>query len=303
MGRCGGRLTRASLLQKSLLRLGCASRPQITAQASVWQPAVAGSCFSPIFWASEGGKGPPGTCPPPSPRPGLAPLLLKLHLAPRQSRRPPGGLKSPGGQLTSAKGASGWGRAEGPGMLPACGGQRGLWAGHFPSCLTWASLQAPHGTGHDPAARRLAHRGSCLHRLTILSPALDPGACAPSLLSREHGQTTWRPPDSECAPETGVTEVSTSFRGWALPPPCPSPEWGRQSSEVMGLPTLRTIQEGSPSCTGKTVPGLESSLPPLGAPSRSQSGFPGAAGAPRSREPGSGLGTDAIASPSAPGNK
>lgn len=58
-----GGLPGAALLQKSSLGLGRTSRPQITAHVSR-QPAVAGWCASPIFWASEGGKNvPQDPCP------------------------------------------------------------------------------------------------------------------------------------------------------------------------------------------------------------------------------------------------
>lgn len=200
---------------------------------------------SPIFWASEGGKGPHGPAP-------CKPQAWQVPAAPQTPRStkaagvPPVGASAPEGSPLSTAGLGAESRAQASASLWGAGGPLG-----GQSCLTRASLPAPQGTGHDPAARLLAHRGSHLRRLVILPRALAPGACAPGRSSREdrgplEATTPWRPPESEASPEAGFKE-SERFSIWLTPAsPGPPLEWGRQSHGVTGLRTLRQSRRGLP---------------------------------------------------------
>lgn len=72
-----------------------------------------------------------------------------------------------------------------------------------------------------PAAQRPAHTGSCLHCLTIPSPALDPGACAAGLLSREDGLTSWS--HQTASVRQKLVSQTCQRRSVAGPAPAPGP--------------------------------------------------------------------------------
>lgn len=193
----------------------------------------------------RGWKGPPRTCT--LQAPGLASARCSSNSTQHQGGRgPPAGASAPEGSPLSTAGLGAESRAQASASLWGAGGPLG-----GQSCLTRASLPAPQGTGHDPAARRLAHRGSHLRRLVILPRALAPGACAPGRSSREdrgplEATTPWRPPESEASPEAGFKE-SERFSIWLTPAsPGPPLEWGRQSHGVTGLRTLRQSRRGLP---------------------------------------------------------
>ena len=89
-GACDGEPQRRLTVPEKLLPRGCASRPQVTAQASVWQPAWPARTFSQSAEPRRP-KGPPEDHCPSSPGPGVASALSSSN-----SAQHPAGPKSPG---------------------------------------------------------------------------------------------------------------------------------------------------------------------------------------------------------------
>lgn len=263
-GACDGEPQRRLAVPEKLLQRGCASRPQVAAQASVWQPAWPARTFSQSAEPRRPKEPPEDHCPS-SPGPGVASALSSSNSSqhPGGARGPQLGPSLPGGRLASENGPQG--RAE-SGAQASCqpvGGQRGLWAGHVPSRLTGASLQVPHRTARDPAARRLPHRVL----LSALS-CLPPWTLVPVLLARCQGKMGGPPGGRQ-----GVRFTRSWFRRSlsAFPGLGPvSPHWWWGSGEQGGASGLCRVPhpEDSPegglqaACPNR----LESFPPPLGAP-------------------------------------